>query len=327
MNLKTNYMGLELKNPIIIGSSGLTNSVAKIKELEKNQAGAVVLKSLFEEQILMEISQNFSKNTYSYPSAYDYLNNYTKQAGIDKYLTLIEEAKESVNIPIIASINCATTHEWVSFTKNIQSAGADALEINISLLPSDTKIKSSEYEEKYFKIVENVSKVISIPVALKMNSYSAGLANLIQKLSWTNFVDAFVLFNRHYSPDIDIDTLKVKSANQLSTPDEISNSLRWIALLSGKITKNISASTGVHDHEGLIKQLLVGSQAVQIVSTVYKNSNKIIPQILEGLKQWMQKHNYTNIDDFRGKLNYAQIENPTFFERIQFMKYFGEYKQ
>ena len=231
MNLQTNYMGLKLKNPIIIGSSGLTNSVENIKKLEENQAGAVVLKSLFEEQILMEISKNFSQNQTSYPDAYDYLNNYTKQASIFKYIELIEKAKKNVSIPIIASINCVTSAEWTSFAKNIQDAGADALEINISLLPSDPKISSKENEEKYFAIIEKVSKIITIPIALKMSSYSAGLANLIQKLCWTNHIDSFVLFNKYYSPDIDINTLQVKASNPLSSPEDISNSLRWIALL------------------------------------------------------------------------------------------------
>ena len=320
-------MGLELKNPIIIGSSGLTNSVENIKKLEENQAGAVVLKSLFEEQILMEISKNFSQNNSNYPDAFDYLNNYTKQASIFKYIEMIEESKKSVSIPIIASINCITPVEWTSFAKNIQDAGADALEINISLLPSDPEIDSKENEKKYFSIIEKVSKIISIPVALKMSYYSAGLANLIQKLCWTNHVDSFVLFNKYFSPDIDINTLQVKASNPLTSPEDISNSLRWIALLSNKINKNIAASTGVHDYKGLVKQLLVGAQAVQIVSTIYKYGEKVIPKIIDGLKDWMQKNNYNKIDDFRGKLSYSEIKNPEFYERIQFMKYYGGYEK
>jgi len=322
-SLSVKYLGLNLKNPIIIGSSGLTNSVEKIINLEKSGAGAVVLKSLFEEQILMEMGISDNQNYNSYPEAYDYARYYTKEKSICDYLNLLEEAKESVKIPVIASINCVDSKEWSSFSKNIESSGADALEINISMLPSDIKASSIDNEKKYFDIISEVRKNIKIPIALKMSSYSAGLAQLIQKLSWTQNVDAFVLFNRYYSPDIDLDKMKIVSSNILSSPAEISVSLRWIALLSNKIELPLVATTGIHDSEGVIKQILAGAQAIQIVSTVYKNGNKYIGEIITGLENWMNKNNYSSLSDFRGLLSYDKAKDAGSFERIQFMKYYS----
>ncbi len=323
MNLSVKYLGLDLKNPIIIGSSGLTNSVEKIINLEKSGAGAVVLKSLFEEQILMEMGEIENQDWHDYPEAHDYVRYYTKEKSTSDYLNLLERAKESVIIPVIASINCVSYHEWSSFAKKIESSGADALEINVSMLPSDIKVNSTENEKKYFDIISEVRKNIKIPIVLKMSSYSAGLAQLIQKLSWTKNIDAFVLFNRYYSPDIDLDKMKIVSSNILSSPAEISVSLRWIALLSNIIKLPLIASTGIHDSAGVIKQILAGAQAVQIVSTVYKNGNQYIGEIITGLKNWMNKNNYSSLVDFRGLLSYDKAKDAASFERIQFMKYFS----
>lgn len=323
MSLFVNYLGLDLKNPIIIGSSGLTNSVEKIINLEKFGAGAVVLKSLFEEQILMEMGEIENQDWHDYPEAHDYARYYTKEKSTSDYLNLIKGAKESVNIPVIASINCVSNYEWSSFAKKIESAGADALEINVSILPSDISANSTENEKKYFDIISEVRKNIKIPIALKMSSYSAGLAQLIQKLSWTKNTDAFVLFNRYYSPDIDLDKMKIVSTNMLSSPAEISVSLRWIALLSNKIKLPLIATTGIHDSEGVVKQILAGAQAVQIVSTIYKNGNKCIGEIITGLENWMNKNNYNSLADFRGLLSYDKTKDSASFERVQFMKYYS----
>lgn len=324
MNLSVEYLGLDLKNPIIIGSSGLTNSVEKIINLEKSGAGAVVLKSLFEEQILMEMGGSENLDYHDYPEAHDYVRYYTKEKSTSDYLNLLERAKDSVKIPVIASVNCVSNHEWSSFAKKIESAGADALEINVSMLPSDIKVNSTENEKKYFDIISEVRKNIKIPIALKMSYYSAGLAHLIQKLNWTKNTDAFVLFNRYYSPDIDLDKMKIVSSNILSSPVEISVSLRWIALLSNIIKLPLIASTGIHNSAGVIKQILAGAQAVQIVSTVYKNGNKYIGEIITGLENWMNKNNYNSLADFRGLLSYDKTRDSASFERVQFMKYYSK---
>jgi len=324
-NLKTTFVGLELKNPVIVGSSGLTDSVEKIIKLEKFGIGAVVLKSLFEEQILMEMGESGNQNFYDYPEAHDYARYYTKERSLNDYLNLIKGAKKSVSIPVIASVNCVSSKEWVSFSKDIENAGADALEINVSMLPSDINHSSTENEKIYFDIISEVRKNIKIPIALKMSSYSAGLAQLIQKLSWTKNLDAFVLFNRYYSPDIDINKMKITSSNIFSSHDEISTSLRWIALLSNKIKLPLVASTGIHDSEGVIKQILAGAQAVQVVSTIYKNKEKYIAEIINGIENWMNKNNYNSLDDFRGLLSYEKAKNAASFERVQFMKYYSNH--
>ncbi|MEA3503777.1 MAG: dihydroorotate dehydrogenase-like protein [Bacteroidota bacterium] len=322
-NLKTNFMGLELKNPVIIGSSGLTDSVEKIIKLEKAGAGAVILKSLFEEQILMEMGKDDKNSSHDYPEAHDYSRYYTKEKSTTDYLNLIKGAKEAVSIPIIASVNCTSSKEWSSFSKKIENAGADALEINISLLPSDINVNSEENEQKYFDIIAEVRKNINIPIVLKMSRYSSGLAQLIKKLSWTKNLDAFVLFNRYYTPDIDLDKMEITSSNMFSSPKENSGTLRWIALLSDKIPLPLVASTGIHDCNDLIKQLVAGAQAVEIVSTVYKNGNGRIGEILHGLENWMEKNNHTSLDDFRGLLSHNKAKDAASFDRIQYMKYYS----
>ena len=322
-DLSINYLGLELKNPIIVGSCGFTNSVAKIKELADNQAGAIVLKSLFEEQIQAEYSSNLENYNTDYPGANDYIREYTRGNEVGAYLKLIAEAKKAVDIPIIASINCVSSNEWVSFAKSVEQEGADAIELNVSLLPSNPKLTSTDNENKYVEIINRVGNLVSIPITLKMSHYSAALAHLIQRLSWIEKIGGFVLFSRYYTPDINIEKLVVKSADMLSSPGEFCNSLRWIALMSGQIDKDLVASTGVHDSESLIKLLLAGATAVQVVSTIYKNGVGQIPVLLAGLDEWMTRKSYNSLADFRGKLSYEKATNAAVFERTQFMKYYG----
>lgn len=322
-DLRTNYLGLELKNPVIAGSSGLTNSIDKIVEFAENNVGAVVLKSLFEEQILAELNQNVADFNMEYPDAYDYVRQYTRDNVVSDYLTLIRQAKKKTDIPVIASINCVSAEEWVSFAKSVESEGADALEINISLLPSDPRKKSDDYEKVYFDVIKKVGDLVNIPISLKMSKYSSSLANLVARLSWSGKVQGFVLFNRYYRPDFDIDKLTVKTAPIFSTPEEIATPLRWIALLSNRIDRDFAASTGVHDSNGVIKQLLAGAKAVQVVSTLYANGGEYIRELVSGLEQWMERHSFDTIDDFRGKLAYHDQEDSLALQRIQYMKYFS----
>ena len=324
MDLRTKYMGLELKNPLIIGSSGLTDKLEKIKKLEEHNAGAVVLKSLFEEQINAEINNVLYNGVNDYPEAYEYIKEYTKDKTIKEYLNLISESKASVNIPIIASINCVDDNEWTSFAKDIEDAGADALELNISLLPSDPYAESEDMEEMYFRITEKVKKTISIPVSLKMSYYSAGLARLIYKLSATDNVQGVTLFNRFYNPDIDIDSLDIVSSNVFSTPDEYTLPLRWIALLSGKIDADMAATTGIHDGISMAKQILAGASAVHVVSAIYKHGQEYIETFLKEFEDVMKKHGFTNIEEMKGKMSFHNTDYNRAYERVQFMKYFGE---
>jgi dihydroorotate dehydrogenase (fumarate) len=322
-DLSTHYLGLKLQTPIIVGSCGLTKTVESIKVLAENRAGAVVLKSLFEEQIAAELSQNLENYQTDYPDAYDYIRGYTRENALEEYLDVIADAKKAVNIPIIASLNCVSANEWVSFAKSVEKAGADAIELNISLLPSDPRLTCQDSEKLYFEIVEKVSGIISIPLALKMSHYSSALANLLSRLSWTGKVAGFVLFNRYFRPDVDIKRMTVTKADIFSTPGEMTESLRWIALLSANIDKDFVASTGVHDGEGLVKQLLAGAVAVQVATTLYKNGAGQLIAMLDELEAWMNEKGYDRLDDFRGFLSHRQTGNPAAFERIQFMKQFG----
>ena len=324
VNIETTYMGLKLSSPIIIGSSGLTSSIENIKEFAARGAGAIVLKSLFEEQIQHEVAHTSSHDHSSnyYPEAHDYIANYSHNHRVGEYLDLIKKAKQEVSIPIIASINCVSAEEWVSFARKIQEAGADALELNIFFMPSDPSLGAEENEKVYFEILEEVKKLITIPVALKIGYYFSGLAKMALKLSWAG-AKGLVLFNRFYSPDINIDTMKVVATHVFSAPEEISNSLRWVAMLSDKVYCDICASTGVHDSEGLIKQLLAGAKAVQIVSTLYKNGFDRIDEMNAGLKAWMEQHGYENTNEFIGKMSFKKAENPAAYERVQFMKHFA----
>ena len=324
-NLETTWLGLKLKNPIIAASSGLTNSVENIVELERNGVGAVVLKSLFEEQIAHEVNHTMEQGEFSnyYPEAEDYVRNYTRSNDLSVYLELIRTAKQIVKIPVIASINCVSdSDDWISFAKKIENAGADALELNIFILPSDPTKQGEENEKVYFDIAEKVTKEITIPVALKISYYFSGLAQFVTKLSWTN-IKGIVLFNRFYSPDIDIDKMEVKSSFVFSDPSSVALPLRWIAMLSPHVKCDLAASTGVHDGEAVIKQLLAGAQVVQIASVLYKKGFTEIGEMTGQLEAWMKKKNFNSLEDFRGKLNTSEYDNPAAYERVQFMKHFS----
>jgi dihydroorotate dehydrogenase (fumarate) len=323
-DLSTSYMGLTLRNPIIAASSGLTNSVENIQKIYNNGAGAVVLKSLFEEQINNVINKTYheSDNNYSYPEALDYISHYSRANDLENYLKLIREVKSQVDIPVIASINCVSSSEWVTFAKNIQDAGADALELNIFILPSDPRRKSEQHEQVYFEILQSVMKQVKIPVAAKISYYFSGLTNIALQLSWTG-IKGLVLFNRFYSPDIDIDKFEVTSGNVFSAPGESTLTLRWVAMLSDKIQCDIAASTGIHDGKIAIKQLLAGAKAVQVASVLYQKGFEQIGVMSAEINSWMDKHHFSTTKDFIGKMSFKEVENPAAYERVQFMKHFA----
>ncbi|MDP4240762.1 MAG: dihydroorotate dehydrogenase-like protein [Bacteroidota bacterium] len=322
-NLATKYMGLSLRSPLIIGSSGLTHSVKNIIDFEQRGAGAVVLKSLFEEQIRQEINNALNKSeTGLYPEAEDYIANYTKIQQVNEYLHLIRQCKDAVKIPIIASINCVTADEWTSFASRIEDAGADALELNVFILPSDVNRSGEQAEKIYFSILEKVKKHIKIPVALKISSYFSGLANTVQKLSWSG-VNGMVLFNRFVNPDINIDKMQIEVSNIYSNPQEMNNTLRWVAILSDMIKTDIVASTGIHDGKTIIKMLLAGATAVQVASVLYQKGFGHVNEMLSELEKWMDHHNFKTIDEFKGKMSFKNTEDPAAYLRVQFMKHYS----
>lgn len=324
-NLGVSYGGLSLKNPIIVGSSGLTDKTESIRNLERNGAAAVVLKSLFEEEIILEKEARLGQMQSGgllYPETVDfYQYEEAPRETTAAYLELIRETKKQVSIPVLASINCMTARQWTWFPKEIELAGADGLELNLFILPSDLKRSAEENEKVYFDIVHQVCTRVEIPVSLKISFYYSNLATMITNLGSTG-VKGIVLFNRFYSPDFDIENFQITSGSVLSSPGDLSLSLRWIAIMANRVDCDLAASTGIHDGTAVIKQLLAGANAVQVVSAIYKHGGEKISEMLHQLETWMGKHGFDTIDHFRGKMSQVSSDNPAAFERVQFMKYF-----
>jgi len=321
-NIGTTYLGLDLKSPVIVGSSPLTDSVESIKKLEAAGAGAVVLKSLFEEQIMMDVDAlrvNNMHNTYS--DTESYFQYFTREKSIGDYLKMIKQAKEETNIPIIASINCMNAGEWVTFAKKIEEAGADAIELNVFNLPADEEFTGGDYERIYFDIVHEVQQQSQIPVSIKLSSYFSGLANFAKRLCHSK-IDALVLFNRFYEPDVNIEKMEIQSKSFRSISSDNSQVLRWLGILSPKLHCDLAASTGVTDGETLIKNLLVGAKAGMVVSQILKEGVGVISQMNKDLEEWMDKKGFEKTSDFIGKLNQKSVDKPILFERSQFMRYF-----
>lgn len=313
-------MGLDLKNPLIVGSSSLTNTVPKVKRMADAGAGAVVLKSLFEEQIHAE-KVNLEKHTFpsQHPEAYEYIDKMSMELGPDSYLKLIEESKQSVSIPIIASLNCISARWWTDYARKIENAGADALELNISFLPAAPDIKSEEVEEKYVEILTEVKNHIDIPVAVKIGPYFTSPGMLIKNLI-KNGASGVVLFNRFYQFDMNIHKVEVSSGMSFSSSQEMNQSLRWISMLYGRISANLAASTGIYDANDVIKQILAGADTVELVSALYINGPDHINHILENVEKWMTDHEYKSIEEFRGLLSRSKSKTPGDFERLQYIK-------
>lgn len=321
MDLTTKYMGLTLKNPIIVSSSKLTGTINNVIACAKSGAGAVVLKSLFEEQLLARAEQKTKRNEmyFWYPEANDYIVNLGKESGLEEYLKFVRDAKAAVDIPVIASVNCVSPVEWPKYAAKIQEAGADALELNIAIFPFDRHVSSQQIEDTYVEIVKEVKKYVTIPVSVKIGPYFTNIHAITYRLAEAG-ADAIVLFNRFYNPDVDINSMQVVTDNVFSNPDEKSIPLRWIALLSADgIPCDLAASTGIHYSIGVAKQLLSGATVTQICTTLYQNGIPYIKEIVTGLEDWMKKHNFKSIEDFRGLMN-KQTANTAAFERVQYMK-------
>jgi dihydroorotate dehydrogenase (fumarate) len=334
MDLSTQYMGLTLKNPIIVGSSGLTGTVAGVRKMADNGAAAVVLKSLFQEEIFFESDEAIAKMKKEHPESqyfdYDGKKNpiefygyKVREDNLKRYTDLIKDCKEAVLIPVIASINCFyDSLEWISFARELEKAGANALELNMFFSPSDFNEKRQNKEELYLKTIEKILGEVHIPVSMKISYYFSDLGPVIKKLSGTG-IQGLVLFNRFFSPDFDIQTLTVKPSFVFSSPAELGMSLRWIATMSNKVSCSLAASTGVHDGDALIKEILAGADAVQVVSALYKHGAGHIQAMLDTLTSWMNTHRFKSIGDFKGRLSQEKSENPKLYERAQFMKYFA----
>ena len=346
-DISTTYMGLELANPIVVASSSLTGHLDGVRKCAEAGAGAIVLKSLFEEQITAEtaaLSQH--ADDYSgYGEAYDYLQGYGMELGPQQYLQLVADAKAAVAVPIIASLNCASSERWADYATKLESAGADAIELNVSIMPTRSKQLGPDIVDSYLRILHQVKQRVNIPVAMKVGPYFTSFANFVDRLThdrveapaysvgwfgkdktagkvtWKG-ADALVLFNRFYKLDIDIDNLQLVHGQPYSTPMEISYSLRWLSLLAGKAGCDLAGNTGIHDGRDAVKALLAGAKVVQVCSTLFVNGLEQIEVMQDQLKEWMDEHGYTRLCDFRGLLSQSRSSTPEDYERLQYIKLF-----
>jgi len=324
MNLQTEYAGLQLKNPLIVGSSSLMGSLENLKRLEELGASAVVLKSIFEEEITNEFEKVLNEADANTDREYlDYFDDKIKNDNLTEYIDLIHRAKKELSIPVIASINCYSVHEWTYFVKKIEEAGADAIELNIFYFPADFSNSSKKMEKRYLHIIEKVVASTKIPVVVKMSQYFTNLGAMIKKVSKTG-VAGVTLFNRFYKPDINLDRNELVTASVFSTPQEYVIPLQWAALMHSKIKIPMAASTGIHDGESFVKLLLAGASANYIVSSLYKNGFEVITEILAYLEKYLVDNNFESVQEIIGLLSQKNIVNPKYYERAQFMKYFSD---
>lgn len=329
MDLSTTYMGLKLKNPIVPSASPLSRDINTIKALEDAGASAIVLYSLFEEQIEHEAleldylttqgSESYAEATSYFPHAHEY------HSGPEEYLEHIQKAKNAVNIPIIGSLNGVSRGGWLEYAINIEQAGADGLELNIYYIPTDPKFTSAEVEDMYIDIVKSVKDKVKIPVAVKLSPFFSSMANIAKKLD-ENGANALVLFNRFYQPDIDLETLDVVPNIFLSSPQAMRVPLRWVAILYGKIKADIAATSGIHTSEDVLKMLMVGANVTMMCSALLENGPKHITKVVNDLQRWMEEHEYESVRQMIGSMSHKSVKEPAAFERANYMKVLNSYK-
>ena len=319
--LETSFAGLKLRNPMIVSSCGLTDSAAKNKELCEAGAGALVLKSLFEEQLMMEAEWMGDPNMY--PEGSDYLVGYVRQHKLGEYLQLIRESKQACCIPIIASINCYQDADWIDFARQIEEAGADALEVNILALQTEKEYAYGSFEQRHIDILRHLKQNVRIPIIMKLGDNLTNPVALIEQLH-ANGAAAVVLFNRFYQPDIDIEKLEQTTGHVFSTPAELGKSLRWAGIASAAVPQiDYAVSGGVHSAEAVIKSILAGASAVEMCSAIYQDRT-ILTTAPQALSAWMDRQGFETIAAFKGKLNTSDLKGGVnTFERTQFLKYFS----
>ncbi|WP_016776983.1 dihydroorotate dehydrogenase-like protein [Anaerophaga thermohalophila] len=326
-DLKTKYLGLELKNPLLVGSSGLTGSADSILKLVDYGVGGIVLKSLFEEEIIREHEKNMKEKVERLESNLEFLDYFDYQLKEDNFRRqrkLIDEIKSQTDVPLIASINCYSVGEWFSYAKLLQDAGADALELNLYRIPSKINIEAADILNGYYEIVRRVKEHVSIPVSVKISPYFTDLGNVVSRFDMLG-VDGVVMFNRYYSPDFDLENNRIISGPVYSSQADYANVLRWIAMLKEQVTCDLCASGGIHSGDTMFKMLLAGADSVQVVSALYKNGAAYVRDLLSGVQSWMEKKRLDTIEDVH-RMGRSMIPNHAeVFERVQFMKYFGEH--
>jgi dihydroorotate dehydrogenase (fumarate) len=328
MDLSTTYLGKKLKNPLVPSASPLSRDESAIKLMEDAGAGAVVLESLFEEQILHEkneMDHYLSQGTESFAESLSYFpEGDMYNFGPDEYLDHIRKSKEAVDIPIIASLNGVSTGGWIEYARKMQQAGADAIELNSYYLATDPQKESRVIEDNYVEILTEIKKVVTIPVALKLSPYFTSLSAMAKRFDEAG-ADGLVLFNRFYQPDIDLESLEVVPNLVLSSSESMRLPLRWVAILYGKIKANMAATSGIHTSDDVLKMIMAGADVTMLCAVLFQHGIGKITGILEGVERWMEDHEYESIEQMKGSMSHKSVPEPAAFERANYMRVLKSY--
>lgn len=318
-DLTTSFMGLSLPTPVLLGSSALSNRIDNLQMAEGHGAGAVVLRSLFEEQIEAAdsaLQEELSRGAESSAEARTFFP--PQRVGPHDYLAFLESAKRALRIPVIASLNCAAPGSWTEYARDIESAGADAIEVNVYLVGADARLSGAEVEKRYLEAVAEVKNTVSIPVAVKLSPYFSSLAHFAGKLDGLG-VNGLVLFNRFLQPDISLERMAAAPSMTLSSPAEALVPLRWIGILHGRVRADLAASTGIYEAAGVLKQILAGAKVVQVASALVKNGIPHLGKLVAGVDDWLEKRGVTSLEEVRGALSQRELQDPAAFERAQYV--------
>ncbi len=329
IDLTTRYLGLNLKNPLVASASPLSERVETVKQMEQAGIGAVVMYSLFEEQVIhesLELDHYLNYGTESFAEALSYLPDTGRYSmGPEKYIDHVKRLKDAVSIPVIGSLNGVSSGGWVQYAKRIEEAGADALELNIYYLPFDPALTSAGLEENYVQLVKDVRKEIKIPLAVKVSPFLTGVANILKQFADAG-ADGLVLFNRFYQPDIDLEKMEVTPSLTLSTSSELRMPLRWIALLYGQIKADFAITTGVHTSEDVLKSMMAGASTAMMASELLKNGIKRIPEILSEMEKWMEANEYKSITQMKGSMSAQAVRQPGALRRSNYIKVLNSFR-
>jgi dihydroorotate dehydrogenase (fumarate) len=323
MDLSTKYLGMKLRTPLVVSASPLSQEISGIRSLEDVGASAVVLYSLFEEQLhqeALDLELHLNAGTESFAESLTYFPQSSEfHTGPEGYLDHIRKAKDAVDIPIIASLNGATLGGWAKFARQIEQAGADAIECNLYFIPTDTEISGPEVEKIYIDIIREVKTAVHIPVAAKLSPFFSNLAHTAKQFDQLG-TDALVLFNRFYQPDIDLDELEIKPKVLLSTPQALRLPLTWVGILYGRIKANLAATSGVYGPDDVIKLLMVGADVTMLCSALLRNGIGHLSHVEQGIREWMEEHEYESVHQMQGSMSQLKCPDPGAFERAQYMR-------
>jgi dihydroorotate dehydrogenase (fumarate) len=329
MDLTTSYLGLHLKNPLVPSASPLTRTVDSMKRLEDAGASAVVMHSVFEEQITheaAELNHYLSSGTESFAEALSYLPEASEYfLGPEEYVSQLAKAKKSLSIPVIASLNGVSAGGWIQYAKKFEEAGADAIELNVYYVAADPRMSGVDVEQLYVDVLKAVKSTVKIPLAIKLSPFFSSMSNMAKRLDDAG-ADGLVLFNRFYQPDVDIEALEVVPNVQLSSSRSIRLPLRWIGILFGKVKASLAATSGVHTAQDAIKLIMAGADVTMLCSSLLHNGPQHLKEVLTGLDRWMQEHEYVSVQQMRGSMSQKSVADPTAFERANYMKALNRYR-